>query len=199
MGCAGWLTYGWLKSEAVDVLITTNMARDASGGLVPLTLPGHVGARHMSLEATVMTLAVLAKSFTAISPVTSVLAELPESLVLGPPPHPGAATSAAQRRARVASQRALRTILLWAVALCAYPCAIYPNGLALVEAITGAMCSMLASLALPCACWVMLYKDEVPALHAAAALALALAATCAGAAFTAVDIMKLGSDAPSEE
>lgn len=209
---------GWLKGEVVDVLVTTNMARDAAGGLVPLTLPGNVGERHMSLEATVstlalhsasplagcrlpspnayprhsrrgrarspfasrhaprlrstmlmpslarchampvacpsqvMTLAVLAKSFTAISPVTSVLADLPEALVLGAPPLLDAPDAA--KRRHVLAQRTLRTLLLWLVALCAYPCALSPHGLALVEAVTGAMCSMLASLALPCAAWI---------------------------------------------
>ena len=34
VGLAGWITYGWLKGEAVDVLITTNMAHDVSGGHV---------------------------------------------------------------------------------------------------------------------------------------------------------------------
>ena len=51
-----------------------------------------------------------------------------------------------------------------------------------------------ASLALPCACWVSLYRHEVPKAHSAAALALALVAAVAGMAFTAVDIMKLGSE-----
>ena len=92
-------------------------------------------------------------------------------------------------------QRVLRTLLLWLVAAAAYPCAQNPNGLALVEAVTGAMCSMLASLALPCACWVALYKEEVPWAHAAAAVALALGAACAGAAFTVQDIIKLGTGA----
>ena len=192
VGLAGWLTYGWLKGEIVDVLVTTNMAKDASGGLVPLTLPGSVGERHMSLEATVMTLAVLAKSFTAISPVTAVLADLPERLLLGAPPLLDAAD--AQKRRHVFRQRALRTLLLWLVALCAYPCALSTHGLALVEAVTGAMCSMLASLALPCACWVALYKDEVPAVQSVAALALAVIAAVAGAAFTAADVVKLGTE-----
>jgi len=71
VGLAGYVAYGWLKGEAVDVLITTNMAHDHAG-LLPLTLPGRVGERTMSLEATIMTLAVVAKSFTAISPVTAV-------------------------------------------------------------------------------------------------------------------------------
>ena len=73
------------------------------------------------------------------------------------------------------------------------PCAIFPNGLALVEAVTGAMCSMLASLALPCAFWAALYGGEVPAAQSAGAWALAALAVAGGAAFTAVDIMKLGA------
>ena len=88
-------------------------------------------------------------------------------------------------------QRILRTVLLWLVASIAYPCATYPSGLALIEAVTGAMCSMLASLALPCACWVALYRHEVRAHQAVAAGALAVVATVAGATFTAVDIMRL--------
>lgn len=65
VGVCGWLTYGWLKGEEVDILVTSNMASDATGGLIPLTLPGAVGQRQMSLEATLITLAVVAKSFTA--------------------------------------------------------------------------------------------------------------------------------------
>jgi hypothetical protein len=160
-------------------------------GLVPLTLPGSVGARTMSLESTVMTAAVVAKSFTAISPVTAVLAELPELLLL-PPPDPAAdgADGGARRRAR---QRGLRTALLWLVALAAYPCSVY-DGLALVEAVTGAMCSMSASLVLPCACWVAIYRHEILAYQAVAAAAIAVVALVSGAAFTAVDILAFFHD-----
>ena len=49
---------------------------------------------------------------------------------------------------------------------------------------------MLASLALPCACWVALYRDEIPGVQAAAAGTLAVAAVLAGGVFTAVDILK---------
>lgn len=123
--------------------------------------------------------------------MTGVLADLPEALLLGPPPAasaPAVSHSAFQRR-----QRGVRTALLWLLALCAYPCALFPNGLALVEAVTGALCSMLASLVLPCACWVALYHREVPKVHSAAAVLLALVAAAGGAAMTTVDIMKLGA------
>lgn len=130
----------------------------------------------MSLFSTIMTVAVVAKSFTAISPVTSVLAQLPEMLLLSPEPPP--------------HQRVLlRTGILWAVACAAYPCSVY-NGLALVEATTGAMCSMLASLALPCACYVALYRGEISAYETAAASMLTVVATLAGAAFTTYDILE---------
>ena len=223
VGLAGWITYGWLKGQYVDVLITTNMAHDTSGGIVPLTLPGHWGARRMSLESTIMTLAVVAKSFTAISPVTAVLADLPEMLILGTqarPPRTATAATATpttrQRTKRITTltptltsgkpsdmahelarhqrqQRILRTVLLWLVAAAAYPCAMYPHGLALVEAVTGAMCSMLASLALPCACWVAVYRDEIPRSQAFAAIAIAVVAAIGGAVFTTVDIIQLGT------
>ena len=183
VGLAGFVAYGWLKGEVVDVLITTNMAHDREG-LFPLELPGHFGERTMSLESTLMTIAVVAKSFTAISPVTSVLAELPELLLLG---ESGGGADATARRAK--KQIAVRTALLWLAAALAYPCSVY-GGLALVEAVTGAMCSMLASLALPCACWVALYRAEVPASHTAAAAALAVLAVIAGAAFTTLDIVR---------
>ena len=65
------------------------------------------------------------------------------------------------------------------------------SGLALVEACTGSLCSMLASLALPCACWAALYRHEAPKSQLIAALALALVAAVTGAAFTALDVMKL--------
>lgn len=191
VGLAGWITYGWLKGQYVDVLITTNMAHDTSGGIVPLKLPGHWGERHMSLESTIMTLAVVAKSFTAISPVTSVLSELPEMLILGQPSGSGMAHEVARHQKQ---QRILRTVLLWIVAAAAYPCAIYPHGLALVEAVTGAMCSMLASLALPCACWAAVYRDEIPRSQAIAAIAVAVTAAIGGAVFTTIDIIKLGTE-----
>ncbi len=156
---------------------------------VPLELPGHVGERTMSLESTIMTLAVLAKSFTAISPVTGVLAELPELLLL-PSAVPSAARSSEHAaRLRRRQQRAVRTGLLWGVAAAAYPCSV-SDGLALVEAVTGAMCSMLASIGIPCACWVALYRHEVPPVQALAAAALALVAALAGAAMTAIDLLR---------
>ena len=70
----------------------------------------------------------------------------------------------------------------------AYPCSIY-NGLALVEAATGALFSMCASLALPCACWVAIYRDEIPASKAAAAATLAVVAVVVGATFTTMDVI----------
>jgi len=167
-------------------------SRSAHRRLLPLTLPGHAGElRRMSLDATLMTVAVVAKSFTAISPVTAVFAELPEQLILGPPLPPTATPAALARQQR--RQRALRTALLWLAAAAAYHLSVRPNGLALVEAVTGAFCSMLASLGLPCACWVALYRAEVPTAHSLAAVALALAALAGGVAFTAMDIAKLGA------
>tara|TARA_B110001452_G_scaffold259202_1_gene255282 strand:+ start:144 stop:1580 length:1437 start_codon:yes stop_codon:yes gene_type:complete len=190
VGMAGYVAYGWLEQEEVDVLITANMAHDGRG-LVPLQLPGHywrhtagVG-RTMSLESTIMTLAVVAKSFTAISPVLAVLADLPEQLLLGD----GYGLSPAALEVRKQRQIALRTLLLWVAAALAYLCSVY-GGLALVEAVTGALCSMLASLGLPCAFWAALHRHEAPAAHVAAAAALAIVAACAGAAMSALDIVK---------
>lgn len=177
VGLCGYLAYGWLRGEEVDVLITTNMARD----------PG--------LPVMVMTVAVVAKSFCAISPITGVLAELPELLFVPDLPDddgigaPEDRIAAIKRRRRM--QRVMRTTLLWLVALCAFPCSIF-DGLAVVEAVTGAMCSMLCSLALPCACWSALYWNEVPMHQAVGTMVLAGVAAAVGALFTAVDFMRLG-------
>ena len=59
---------------------------------------------------------------------------------------------------------------------------------------TGAMCSMLASLALPCACWAAVYRDEIPRSQAIAAIAVAVTAAIGGAVFTTIDIIKLGTE-----
>ena len=97
VGLAGYLAYGWLKGDAaIDILITTNMAHDRAG-IVPLELPGEVGERTMSLESTIMTIAVVAKSFTAISPVTSLVADLPELVLLGEATGATGAAAAARR------------------------------------------------------------------------------------------------------
>lgn len=177
VGLCGYLAYGWLRHEEVDVLITTNMARD----------PG--------LPVLVMTLAVVAKSFCAISPITGVLADLPEMLLIAEVPpdngHGRVEEQIALFKRRRRYQRAMRTALLWLVALCAFPCSIF-NGLAVVEAVTGAMCSMLCSLALPCACWAALYWSEVPRHQALGAAVLAGVAAAVGALFTADDFMQLG-------
>ena len=182
VGLAGYLTYGWLKGQEVDVLISTNMAKD-SNGIVKLDLPGELGGS-MSLESTCMTLAVIVKSFCSISPVCAVCADLPELLLLGEQPSSGS-DDAPSRKAR---RCAVRTLLLWVAAAAAYASM---NELALVEAVTGSLCSMLASISLPCACWVALYRHELTPFEAVAASALAVLAAVAGAAFTVYDIMSL--------
>ena len=115
------------------------------------------------------------------------LSDLPEALLLAEPdPHASEASQAARRW----RQRAVRTLCLWVVAACAFPCSIL-GVLNVVEAVTGAMCSMLASIALPCVCWAALYWGEVPRPQLLAAVALASIATAAGGLMTYVDFMRI--------
>ena len=127
---SGYLAFGWLRGEKIDILISTNIAAHSMGS--PLT--------------TTMTAAVVAKSYCSISPLMAIISELPETLI------------GAHILMTPFKRQALRSFLLLFSSAVAYPCAVY-NLLPMVEALTGASCSMFASVVLPSTFWVMCHKD----------------------------------------
>ena len=141
----GYLAFGWLRGEAVDVLVSNNLTAWPSGPL-----------------STFMTAAVVGKSFCSVSPLMGVVAETPEALlgwqglrcsdgeVVDSAGSPMSGPKAREPPLRVTPlrRRGLRVALLLLTSGCAYPCSVY-GLLPLVEALTGAMCSMFASIVLP--------------------------------------------------
>jgi vesicular inhibitory amino acid transporter len=131
---SGYLAFGWLLGAKVDVLVSTNM----------------LGWKDAGFLSTLMTAGVVGKSYCSISPLMAIISELPEALL-----------GWQDKKVSHTRRQVLRTILLIVSSVIAYPCAVY-NLLPMVEALTGSMCSMFASVVLPSTFWVILQHRADP-------------------------------------
>ena len=129
---SGYLAFGWLLGDKVDVLVSTNMLQWQDSGFL----------------STLMTAGVVGKSYCSLSPLMAVVSDFPEALV-----------GWQGKQVAPFKRRVLRTLLLIFSSFVAYPCAVY-NLLPMVEALTGSMCSMFASVVLPSTFWVIVQHHE---------------------------------------
>jgi len=117
---------------------------------------------------------VVGNCYCSVAPMFSVLAEIPEELfgIVGSP----------------WTQRVFRTFLLGVVALAAYMCL---EHLAIVEAVTGSVCTMMTSIILPGVFYAILYWDRITCCEKFNTLGLLSLGLALSAMLTVLDVQKI--------